>query len=259
MKLFVTKGACCDWHQYDWLVEHLKYILLQQFRHGEMPCIEPFTLFMLDFSMEDKLIISQKWAQSQTNLALEQLKQASIEPQYLYRGIQRYDEGNVGQPRRLRVGYVSYDFADHALAHLLNSLFKLHDRRLFEIVGFSLRPDDKSVWRKNIEASCDEFYQIEPGLLSFELARFIYSKDIDILFDLNGWTQGHRADVFSLRPCAIQIQFMGFCGTTGADYIDYIVTDELSSPPDVVQKHYSEKAIYMPNSYFLNDYKQTSR
>lgn len=66
VKLFVTKGACCDWYQYDWLVEHLKYILLQQFRNGEMPCIEPFTLFMLDFSMEDKLIISKKWAQSQT-------------------------------------------------------------------------------------------------------------------------------------------------------------------------------------------------
>lgn len=58
VKLFVTKGACCDWYQYDWLVEHLKHILLQQFRNGQMPCIEPFTLFMLDFSMEDKLIIS---------------------------------------------------------------------------------------------------------------------------------------------------------------------------------------------------------
>lgn len=52
---------------------------------------------------------------------------------------------------------------------------------------------------------------------------------------------------------------MGFCGTTGADYIDYIVTDEFSSPPEIVQKYYSEKAIYMPNSYFLNDYMQTSR
>lgn len=145
------------------------------------------------------------------------------------------------------------------MAHLLNSLFKLHNRQYFEVYCFSLRPDDKSYWRKHIEASCDKFYQIEPGLRSFELARFLYSQNIDILFDLNGWTQGHRADVFSLRPCPIQIQFMGFCGTTGADYIDYIVTDVLSSPPKIVEQFYSEKAIYMPNSYFLNDYAQTSR
>jgi len=61
------------------------------------------------------------------------------------------------------------------------------------------------VWKKNIENSCDEFYQIEQGILCQDLARFIKAKNIDILFDLNGWTQGHRADVLSLRPCDIQI------------------------------------------------------
>ena len=58
----------------------------------------------------------------------------------------------------IRIGYVSFDFADHPLAHLLNSLFKFHDRKKFKVIGFSLRPDDGSVWRKNIEKSCDEFY-----------------------------------------------------------------------------------------------------
>ena len=60
--------------------------------------------------------------------------------------------------------------------------------------------------------------------------------------------------MFALRPGPIQIQFMGFCGTTGADYIDYIVTDEIASPRQIVDQYYSEKAIYLPNSYFLNDY-----
>lgn len=87
---------------------------------------------------------------------------------------------------------MSYDFADHPLAHLLNSLFKLHDRSKFQVVGFSLRPDDKSSWRQNIAKTCDEFYQIEQGVSALDLAKFIKSKNIHILFNLNGWTAGAR-------------------------------------------------------------------
>ena len=82
---------------------------------------------------------------------------------------------------------------------------------------------------------------------------------IDLLFNLNGWTSGQRSDMFALRPAPIQLQFMGFCGSTGADYIDYLITDEVSSPKDVMAKYYTEKPIYMPHSYFLNDYAQTSK
>lgn len=86
----------------------------------------------------------------------------------------------------------------------------------------------------------------------------IYSKNIHILFNLNGWTTGERNDVFVLRPSPIHISYMGFCGSIGADYIDYIVTDEICSPPEIIDKIYSEKAIYMPNSYFASDYMQSS-
>ena len=93
---------------------------------------------------------------------------------------------------KIRIGYVSFDFADHPLADLLNSLFRLHDRRDFQVVAFSLRPDDKSIWRNNIKNSCDEFYQIEQGVSAYDLAKFINSKNIHILFNLNGWTTGSR-------------------------------------------------------------------
>lgn len=93
-------------------------------------------------------------------------------------------------PRKLRIGYVSYDFANHPLAHLLNSMFGMHDKATFEIVAFSLRPDDKSEWRQNIQRTCTEFYQIEPGSSAKAVADFIKSKHIDLLFNLNGWTQG---------------------------------------------------------------------
>ena len=106
---------------------------------------------------------------------------------------------------KIRIGYVSFDFADHPLAHLLNSLFRLHNREDFQIIGFSLRQDDQSIWRKNIEASCNEFYQIAQGVGALELAQFIKSKNIHILFNLNGWTSGARQDAFALRPAPIQI------------------------------------------------------
>lgn len=142
----------------------------------------------------------------------------------------------------------------------MSSIFGFHDRSKFEVIGFSTRRSDHSEWRQKIQSLCDEFYDIpeSPCPSSADLAQFIYSKNIQILFNLNGWTTGHRTDVFVLRPAPIQISYMGFCGTMGADYIDYIITDKICSPPEALQKYYVEQAIYMPNSYFVTDYKQSS-
>ena len=83
------------------------------------------------------------------------------------------------------------------------SIFEMHDRSKFHIVAFSLRKNDGSEWRQRIERGCDEFYEIPDGLGTIELSNFIYSKNIHMLFNLNGWTQGHRSDVFVLRPAPI--------------------------------------------------------
>ena len=131
----------------------------------------------------------------------------------------------------------------------------MHDRSKFQVVAFSLRPSDNSIYRKSIEEGCDEFYQIDQPCNSSELATFINKKNIHILFNLNGWTMGERTDVFVLKPAPVQVQFMGFCSSMGADFIDYIVTDPIASPPTTIDRLYTEKVIYMPNSYFVNDYK----
>jgi protein O-GlcNAc transferase len=112
------------------------------------------------------------------------------------------------------------------------SIFKFHDRNKFIIVGFSLWGDDGSKWRKKIERRCDEFYSIPVDASAYDVAKFVNDKNIHILFNLNGWTFGGRQDVFSLRPSPISINYMGFCGSIGADYIDYILTDEIASPPE---------------------------
>jgi len=106
---------------------------------------------------------------------------------------------------KVRIGYVSWDFADHPLAHLLQSIFKLHNRDYFQIVGFSTRPHDNSSYRHSIEQGCDEFYQVGEKANVADLATFIHSKNIHILFNLNGWTNGERTDVFVLRPAPLQI------------------------------------------------------
>lgn len=71
---------------------------------------------------------------------------------------------------------------------------------------------------------------------------------------MNGWTSGARNDVFALKPAPIQVNYMGFCGSIGADYMDYIITDEIASPPSCIERLYREKAIYMPHCYFVTDY-----
>jgi len=167
MKLFNTKMACCDWSQYDEFNTHLKEIVLKQFMNGEMPCVDPFSLFMIDFSMDDKLLISTKWAENEKTKAIKKMKSDGIHYFVPFQHQQidfDFDKENRSSFFKIRIGYVSSDFADHPLAHLLNSLFKLHDRADFQVIGFSLRQDDKSAWRQNIKQSCDEFYQMDDGI-----------------------------------------------------------------------------------------------
>ncbi len=127
------------------------------------------------------------------------------------------------------------------------------------MIAFSLRKNDGSEWRQRIERGCDEFYDIPDGLGTVDFSSLIYSKNIHILFNLNGWTHGHRSDVFVLRPAPIQVSYMGFCGSMGAEYIDYMISDEVATPTSVREKYYTEKIIVMPHSYFVNDYKQSSQ
>lgn len=133
MKLFNTKMACCDWKDYEKFTQHLKEIVLKQYTHGEVPCVDPFSLFMIDFSMEDKLLISVRWAESEKQKAYDQMKRNGInffEP-YKHQMLNVSDNKENYNFFKIRIGYVSYDFADHPLSHLLNSLFKLHDRKQF--------------------------------------------------------------------------------------------------------------------------------
>ncbi len=151
----------------------------------------------------------------------------------------------------LTVGYLSADFHDHATAHLLGPLFKLHDRTRFRIHAYSYGPDDGSAWRRRLIEDSDAFVHLE-ALDDEAAARRIREDGVDILVDLKGWTQGSRLGICARRPALVQATYLGFPGTSGAAFLDYAIVDSIVAPPGE-DNGFSEKLVRMPHSYQVND------
>lgn len=152
---------------------------------------------------------------------------------------------------RIRLGYVSADFHQHATAVLLAEVFEHHDRSRFEVFLYSHGPDDKTPMRKRIEAAAEHFVNVE-GQSDQEIAQRIADDQIDLLIDLKGYTAQNRMGVFARRPAPVQATFLGFPGTTGANFMDYIVGDPVVTPL-AHQAYFSEKIAQMPVCYQPND------
>jgi protein O-GlcNAc transferase len=156
---------------------------------------------------------------------------------------------------KVAIGYVSNDFRNHATGYLMLSLFGLHDRDEFEISCYSYGVDDGSYYRARIQKDCDRFVDVS-NLDYADAAQCVYDDEVDILVDLKGFTQGSRLAICALRPAPIQVAYLGFPGTTGADFFDYIITDRIVSPEDHAP-YYSESFVYLPHSYQVNDHAQS--
>ncbi|RMD67904.1 MAG: TIGR03032 family protein, partial [Gammaproteobacteria bacterium] len=156
-----------------------------------------------------------------------------------------------GNPSRLRIGYVSSDFRTHPTAHLMGGLLPLHDRKRFEVFGYSLRKDEGSPYRKRIMEGCDHFIDLD-DLSDEEAARRIAGDGIHILVDLNGYTQHARPGIFARRPAPIQVNYLGFPGTLGAPWMDYIIADPFVLTEEEA-RYYTEKPVYLPECYQVND------
>ncbi len=155
---------------------------------------------------------------------------------------------------KIRVGYLSADFHAHATSYLMVSLFGLHDREVFEIHAYSYGPDDSSDYRKRIVNGCDRFADIR-DLSAVDAARRIHQDGIDILVDLKGYTKDTRLEICALRPAPVQATYLGFPGSTGAGFFDYILTDRIVTPQDQAP-FYTEKFVYLPHCYQVNDHTQ---
>ena len=153
--------------------------------------------------------------------------------------------------RRLRVGYVSADFHHHATAILMAQMFEEHDRQRFDVRLYSHGASDGSAMRQRLEAACDEFVDVRLST-DEQVAERIRRDGIDLLIDLKGYTRDNRLGIFARRPAPLQVSFLGFPGTTGADYIDYLIGDAIVTPLAHADA-YSEKIAQMPVCYQPND------
>ena len=159
------------------------------------------------------------------------------------------------KPReRIRVGYVSANFRPHAGASLIAGLIERHDRQDFEVIGYSASPDDGSQTRARLASAFDRVVDIS-ATTDRDAAHLVHAEGIDILVDLNGFTQGARTAILAYRPAPIQVNYLGFPATTGADFIDYIIVDPFVVPVDQ-QPFFSERLVHLPDCYQCNDDKR---
>jgi predicted O-linked N-acetylglucosamine transferase (SPINDLY family) len=155
---------------------------------------------------------------------------------------------------RIRIGYYSADFHEHATAYLMAELFELHDRNRFELVAFSFGPDTRDSMRQRLSSAFDRFVDVrlrtdrEVALLSREMG-------IDVAIDLKGYTEDSRPGIFACRTAPVQVSYLGFPGTMGVNFMDYIIADKTLIPTGS-QSGYTEKIVYLPNSYQVNDAKR---
>jgi len=153
---------------------------------------------------------------------------------------------------KIRIGYFSADFREHPLAYLTAELYELHDRNDFEIHAFSYGPDTKDEMNLRIKAGVDHFHNVQ-SFSHKEMALLVRSLEIDIAVDLGGFTHDARTDVFAMSAAPIQLSYIGYLGTMGADYYDYLIADPIMIPKES-QKYYAEKIVYLP-SFQVNDSK----
>ncbi|GMH11397.1 hypothetical protein Nepgr_013238 [Nepenthes gracilis] len=248
--LLHTLQCVCSWEVRDKMFVEVEGIIRRQIKMSVLPSVQPFHAIAYPLDPLLALEISRKYAQHCSLIA----SRYSLPPFNHPAPIPVRTEGGY---QRLRVGYVSSDFGNHPLSHLMGSVFGIHNRKNVEVFCYALSPNDGTEWRQRIQSEVEHFVDVS-AMSSDMIAKMINEDKIQILVNLNGYTKGARNEIFAMQPAPIQVSYMGFPGTMGATYIDYLVTDEFVSPSRFAHI-YSEKLVHLPHCYFVNDYKQKNR
>jgi protein O-GlcNAc transferase len=152
---------------------------------------------------------------------------------------------------KIRIAYLSPDFRNHPAAYLVARLFELHDRVRFETLAISFGPNDGSEIRSRIERGVDQFHDVR-SRSDQDAAELIDALKVDIVIDLAGHTDQARQRLLAMRAAPIQVGYLGYCSTVGADYLDYIIADRIVLPFDQ-QPYYTEKIVHLPDCFMVND------
>ena len=229
--LWYAKLRCCDWRGLD----RLKPQIESGLRAGK-PTIVPFA-----YAASFELPAGQQRASGIYAQSVCPHRVAGWQgPHY------RHD--------KIRLAYFSSDFRAHATGYVMAELFERHDRSRFETIAISSGFDDGSEMQSRLRGAFDRFIDVKEKS-DREIASLVREMEVDIAVDLKGFTENSRPGILALRPAPVAVSYMGFPATTSTDFIDYIIVDRFVIP-EAEKSNYSEKVVYLPDSYWVNDSKK---
>jgi predicted O-linked N-acetylglucosamine transferase (SPINDLY family) len=226
--LAFSRLQCCDWEG----LERDKDRVANGLRSGK-PVVNPFQAIALFKSPSDQAQAAMSWVKDKQPAALP-----------LWRGEKYAHE-------RPRVVYLSGDFREHAVAQIMAGIFERHDRKRVETIAVSAGPDDASPMRTRLIRAFDRFLDVR-ARSERDVAALIRDMEADIIVDLSGHTAEGRPAILGLKPAPIQVSYLGFPGTMGADYVDYIIADRVVIPEEQ-RRHYRENVVRLPHAYLPGD------
>ena len=225
--LLLSKLRICDWTDLAAETEELLAMV-----RAEKPLGLPYAIVAIPSSPAEQLQCARRYVQ----------EQPAYPPLW---------QGEVYAHDRLRVAYLSADFNEHPTAYLTAGLFEQHDKSRFEITALSFGQNDNSPARRRLEAAFEHFIDVRDNS-DQEIAALMRRSEIDIAVDLMGFTKDHRLGVLARRAAPVQVNYLGYPGTTGAAYMDYILADATVIPEDH-DAFYAERVVRLPGTYQIND------
>lgn len=222
-----TRRELCRWRDYGAMAARARELAVTG-----RGAFSPFLLFAWPVAPELLLAAARAYAASA-------LPPESVEPVAIPAAV-------MPARTKLRIGYYSADFRDHVVAAVMPEVLELHDRKAFDVIGYSYGPDDAGPRRWRIQKACSAFFDIR-GMSDDSAVRKIRADGIDILVDLTGFTGNIRHGIPARRAAPIQINWLGYPGSSGSPAVDYLVADPFTVPVEAEQ-FYSEKIIRLPGS-----------
>lgn len=221
-----TRMHACAWEGFDDELAQLEALV-----EAGLPASAPFSMTALSRNARLQRVAAERWARDKVWPSA-----AAVRP--------------APPHNRIRVGYFSADFREHPVSWLTAELFERHDRSRFEVYAFSFGPNDGSAMRQRLAAAFEAFIDVR-ALSDSEIVDRSRKAGIDIAIDLSGYTDGGRSGVFAARAAPVQAAYIGYLGTLGAPFMDYLIADDILIP-QADRQHYAEKIAYLP-FYQAND------
>ena len=226
--LMQSELASCRWDDFSARIGALEKLV----REGSS-VTEPIVLLAVSQNPEEQKLCAERFV----------VDKVRWRPAALWRGEQY-------RHPKIRVAYLSADFREHPVAYCIQELFGLHDRSRFEIFGVSFGADDGSEMRSRLMSSFDRSFDVGAKDDS-QVAGLVRGLEADIAIDLMGHTSESRPGIFALRPAPVQAAYLGFAGTTGSEFIDYLIADRFVIPEED-RRHYREQVVYLPDTFMVN-------